>query len=46
MIEIIQPKHANIICGVIYRQHNSPERFQAIKKRLSRNFRLLAKLFM
>ena len=28
MGEIVQPKHANIICGVIYRQHNSPERFQ------------------
>ena len=28
-IEIIQAKHANIIRGVIYRQHNSPERFQA-----------------
>ena len=27
-IEIIQAKHANIICAVIYRQHNSPERFQ------------------
>ena len=29
MIEIIQPQRANIICVVIYRQHNSPERFQA-----------------
>ena len=27
-IEIIQAKHANIICAVIYRQHNSPECFQ------------------
>ena len=26
-IEIQSPKNANIICGVIYRQHNSPERF-------------------
>jgi hypothetical protein len=26
-IEIILPKNANIICGVIYRQHNSPEGF-------------------
>ena len=27
-IELHLPKHANIICGVVYRQHNSPERFQ------------------
>ena len=26
-IEIQSPKNVNIICGVIYRQHNSPERF-------------------
>lgn len=26
-IEIILPKTANIICGVIYRQHNTPNRF-------------------
>ena len=28
-IEIIQAKNANIICGVMYRQHNSPNQFQA-----------------
>ena len=27
-IELHLPKSANIICGVLYRQHNSPERFQ------------------
>ena len=27
-IEIQFKNHANVICGVIYRQHNSPERFQ------------------
>lgn len=27
-IEVILTKHANIICGIIHRQHNSPERFQ------------------
>ena len=27
-VELQLPKNANIICGVIYRQHNSPERFQ------------------
>ena len=27
-IELLLPKSANIICGVLYRQHNSPERFQ------------------
>ena len=27
-IELHLPKYANIICGVVYRQHNSPERFQ------------------
>ena len=27
-IEISQPKHANIICGILYKQHNSPEHFQ------------------
>ena len=27
-VELPLPKHANIICGVIYRQHNSPELFQ------------------
>ena len=27
-IEIQFPKNSNIICGVIYRQHNSPEQFQ------------------
>ena len=26
-IEIQFPKQANVICGVVYRQHNSPERF-------------------
>ena len=26
--ELHLPKHANIICGVVYRQHNSPELFQ------------------
>jgi Fe-S oxidoreductase len=26
-IEISLPKRSNIICGVIYRQHNSPESF-------------------
>ena len=27
-IEVYLPKNRNIICGVVYRQHNSPERFQ------------------
>ena len=27
-VELHPPKHANIICGVVYRQHNSPELFQ------------------
>lgn len=27
-IELHLPKNANIVCGVLYRQHNSPERFQ------------------
>ena len=27
-VELHLPKHANIICGVVYRQHNSPELFQ------------------
>ena len=27
-VELHVPKHANIICGVVYRQHNSPELFQ------------------
>ena len=27
-IELHLPKSTNIICGVLYRQHNSPERFQ------------------
>ena len=27
-IELHFPKNANIICGVLYRQYNSPERFQ------------------
>ena len=27
-VELHLPKNANIICGVLYRQHNSPERFQ------------------
>ena len=27
-IEVYLPKNCNIICGVIYRQHNSPEHFQ------------------
>ena len=27
-IQVLFPNKANIICGVIYRQHNSPERFQ------------------
>ena len=26
-IELHLPKNANIICGVLYRQHNSRERF-------------------
>ena len=26
--ELHLPKSTNIICGVLYRQHNSPERFQ------------------
>ena len=25
--EIHFPKQANVICGVVYRKHNSPERF-------------------
>ena len=29
-IELLLPKSANIICGVLYRQHNSPERFSRI----------------
>ena len=27
-VELYLPKNANIIRGVLYRQHNSPERFQ------------------
>ena len=27
-IEIQLPQKSNIICGIIYRQHNSPKRFQ------------------
>ena len=27
-VELRLPKHANIISGVVYRQHNSPELFQ------------------
>ena len=27
-IEISLVKKKNVICGIIYRQHNSPERFQ------------------
>ena len=27
-IIIFKPKKANIICGVVYREHNSPEHFQ------------------
>ena len=27
-VELHLPKHANIICGVVYRQHNSPELFE------------------
>ena len=27
-VELHLPKKANIICGVVYRQHNSPEHFQ------------------
>ena len=27
-VELHLPKHANIICGVVYRQNNSPELFQ------------------
>ena len=27
-VELHLPKHPNIIRGVVYRQHNSPERFQ------------------
>ena len=26
--ELHLPKSAHIICGILYRQHNSPERFQ------------------
>ena len=44
-IEIIQAKHANIICGIIYRQHNSPERFQVYLKKQLRNMLSLANLF-
>ena len=44
-IEIIQAKHANIICGVIYRLHNSPERFQVYLKKQLRNMQSLGNLF-
>ena len=27
-VELHFPKKANVICGVVYRQHNSPEKFQ------------------
>ena len=27
-IEIQLMKSANVVCGIVYRQHNSPERFQ------------------
>ena len=27
-VELHLPKKANIICGVVYRQHNSPDHFQ------------------
>ena len=27
-VELHLPKKANIICDVVYRQHNSPEHFQ------------------
>ena len=29
LIELLFEKRGNIICGIIYRQHNSPESFQA-----------------
>ena len=28
LLNYIFPENANIICGVLYKQHNSPERFQ------------------
>ena len=44
-VEIIQAKHANILCGIIYRQHNSPERFQVYLKKQLRSMLSLANLF-
>lgn len=36
-IEIQMQRDANIICGVIYRQHNSPERFQTYMEETMEN---------
>ena len=41
-VELHLPKHANIICGVVYRQHNSPERFQEYFDRKIQNSAPLA----
>ena len=37
-VEIHQTNAANIICGVLYRQHNSPEQFLKYFEETSENF--------
>lgn len=42
-IEIILPKNANIICGVIYRQHDAPDRFLSYLDQTIEKFSALRK---
>jgi len=42
-VEISSAKKKNIICGVVYGQHNSPERFQEYFEETIKKFVALGK---
>ena len=42
-IDIILPKNANIICGVIYRQHKAPDRFLSYLDQTTEKFSALGR---